>query len=203
MNIKEEEIWLDVPGYNGLYQVSNLSRIRSLDRFVTHNYGGIALKRGKVLRPNVGTEGYCEVGLCIQGRQRTLRVHRIVGLVWVPNPDNLPELNHLDGNKLNNLPCNLEWSSKSNNIKHAFRLGLKKNTTRNAEIIRAEALKQSRPVQIIDITTNEAYYFKSRNDACRFLSVKTGTVTQALKRGNVINKRYKPIDAATIKTEGK
>lgn len=125
MSILEEE-WRDVVGYEGFYQVSNLGRVRSLDRYVRHSSGGKMLRRSKVLKLTPDVDGYSTVGLYLGGKSSTFKVHRLVAEVFIPNFDNLPEVNHKDGVKSNNNLGNLEWSTHKENMQHAFKTGLAK-----------------------------------------------------------------------------
>ncbi len=119
-----KELWKPVSGYEGCYEVSSLGRVRSLTRHVNH-VNGTCPKYGKILSQSPNTKGYLLVGLCVEGEQKTKTVHKLVALAFLVNPDDLPEVNHKDGNKSNNSDSNLEWSSGEDNIKHATRNGLR------------------------------------------------------------------------------
>jgi hypothetical protein len=110
------EIWKDIDGYDGKYQISNTGRVRSFTRW----------KNGKDLKAGINTHGYYIVNLVKDGRKNIefKLVHRLVALHFIPNPNELPEVNHIDGNKLNNNIDNLEWVSRFDNIRHAYKHGL-------------------------------------------------------------------------------
>jgi hypothetical protein len=112
----KEEIWKDIPDYEGLYQVSNLGDIRSLKR-----------KKAINLLPSIGTDGYYRLNLHKNGG-KTSSIHRIVAQAFIPNPDNKPQVNHKDGNKLNNHFDNLEWCTPKENTNHAHLTGLANNS---------------------------------------------------------------------------
>jgi hypothetical protein len=114
------EEWKDIEGYEGFYQVSNLGRIRSLDRI-----SGGKRYSGKILSGR-GNGKYVVDVLCKDGKRQTVRRHRIVAEAFIPNPHNKPEVNHLDGNKENNATNNLEWSTKKENTDHSWKQGLTK-----------------------------------------------------------------------------
>lgn len=117
----EIEIWKPVVGYEGLYEVSNLGNVRSVDSMrITHNQYGEHLSKykGRLLKPGKNSDGYLYVNLCCQCVQKTFRVHRLVAEAFIPNPDNLPEVNHIDEDKTNNRVDNLEWVSHIQNMRH-------------------------------------------------------------------------------------
>lgn len=109
-----EEIWKDVPDYESLYQISNLGNIKSLIK-------------NKILKPSVDRFGYTRFSATKEKRQKTLRIHRLVAEIFILNPYNLPQVNHIDGNKTNNSHNNLEWCTDSENKKHAYKKGLMKS----------------------------------------------------------------------------
>lgn len=102
-------------GYEGLYEVSNLGNVRSLDRYVNHWQGGKCLKRGTLLAFGHNSGGYSLVKLCDNGKEKTAKVHRLVAQAFIPNPDNLPWVNHIDENPANNTVSNLEWCTPQYN----------------------------------------------------------------------------------------
>lgn len=113
-----EELWKDIRGYEGLYQVSTTGKIKSLN----YNHRKIEKKR-KLDKSN---KGYLCVLLCKDGIHKKRSVHRIVAETFIPNQRNLPQVNHIDGNKENNCVNNLEWCTNGYNEKHAYKLRLKK-----------------------------------------------------------------------------
>lgn len=112
----EQEIWKDIPEYEGRYQVSCLGRVRSLDMFVGAKGGKNAFRRGKILIPVANKDGYHIVTLCNGRTKKGVRVHRIVALVFVPNPFGYNIVNHKDRNPANNAASNLEWCDTAYNI---------------------------------------------------------------------------------------
>lgn len=125
-DLKEE--WKDVGGYEGSYQVSNLGRVRSLDRLVNHPNGKRKKKhKGKVLSNNsINSSGYVIYRFMVDGNSRYFSGHRLVAEAFIPNKHNLPQVNHIDGNPSNNNVNNLEWCDASHNTKHAYKLNLAK-----------------------------------------------------------------------------
>ena len=112
------EIWKDIEGYEGLYQVSNLGRVKSLDRVVEGKSSSTRLHRGKILSPGIGSTGYYMVVLYKDGGGCSYTVHRLVSNTFIPNPHNHPYINHKDENKLNNNVDNLEWCTHQYNMNY-------------------------------------------------------------------------------------
>jgi hypothetical protein len=114
------EKWKDIKGYEGYYQVSNLGNVKSLDRVVWN--GKVFHKRiGKILKPK--GDRYYELCLTKQGKLKKVYIHRLVAQAFIPNPNNKAEVNHMDGNKVNNHISNLEWCTSKENKKHAWENG--------------------------------------------------------------------------------
>ena len=120
------ETWVDIEGYEGMYQVSTLGRVRSLDRVVR---GANAMSdsyqinlKGRILKQGMALNGYLFVVLCKDGKHKHATVHRLVAETFIPNPDNLPEINHKDENKSNNVVSNLEWCDRSYNVNYGTSL---------------------------------------------------------------------------------
>ena len=126
----------DVIGFEGLYSVDEAGNVYSKDRIVNHNCGGLAVKKGKRLQPETTGCGYLRVLLIDrEGKRSHLSVHRIVAKAYIPNPNNLPQVNHKDGNKRNNHISNLEWCTSQQNNVHALENGLRTGRKRGKSII--------------------------------------------------------------------
>ena len=109
-----QEIWKDVVGYEGLYKVSNLGRVKSLQR------KGTALN-DRILKYSFDIDGYRQVILSKDNKRKCVKIHRLVGLAFLCNENNLPCINHKDENKENNSVENLEWCTNLENIKHSIK----------------------------------------------------------------------------------
>ena len=122
----QDEVWKDIEGYEGLYQVSTCGNIKSLPK-VRRNGTGTYIQKERLLKPSNTSTGYKKVELCKDGKRKGFKVHRLVAIAFIPNPDNKPEVNHIDGNKINNNIDNLEWVTSSENSIHAYETGLNPN----------------------------------------------------------------------------
>jgi hypothetical protein len=145
MENQAEEIWKDVVGWEGMYLVSNLGNIRSLDRLVRGPHPEGRIIKGK-LRKLLTVKGYLSINLIDKKSGKSTRnsVHRFVAEAFIPNTDNKPEVNHIDGNKKNNKVDNLEWCTRIENVRHAINTGLMKPhvvTEEHKAILRACAIK--------------------------------------------------------------
>lgn len=116
-----KEIWKDIKGYEGLYQVSSLGNVRSLDRY-KKNRKGRYLQKGRILNKNYDKDGYLIVGLYKNGKGKTKKIHRLVAEAFIPNPEDKPTINHKNGIRSNNCVENLEWATMSENQLHAYRV---------------------------------------------------------------------------------
>lgn len=120
-----EEIWKDIPSYEGYYQVSNLGNFRSLPRRVRYKSNGWRNYPSKTLLTETTKDNYQRIVLMKEGVKTRYQAHRLVALAFIPNPDNKPFINHIDGNKSNNNADNLEWCTASENVTHADITGLR------------------------------------------------------------------------------
>lgn len=116
------EEWRDIKGYEGLYQISSLGEVKSVERISPQ---GHRLKE-RIRKTYIDRYGYRAINLCKNGVITKYDIHRLVAIAFIPNPEEKPQVNHIDGNKLNNCVENLEWNTCSENISHAFRTGIKK-----------------------------------------------------------------------------
>lgn len=118
----EKEIWKDINGYEGYYQVSNLGRIRSLSRKVYDRKGKFnRTMNGRIINTFKTKEGYHRVQLCKNGKNEKYLVHRLVAQAFVNNHDGKSEINHKNANKDDNKSSNLEWVTRKENIDHSFK----------------------------------------------------------------------------------
>lgn len=171
------EKWRAIEGYEGLYQVSNHGNVRSL------NYR----QTGKVknLLPQKDKKGYLTVGLCRYGGMKWGKIHRLVASAFIPNPENKPQVNHINGDKADNRVENLEWVTDSENLTHAYKTGLKRGDVEwgrklgavHGKASRAmQAEKCKKPVIATNIQTGEETAFESAAEVERVLGINHASV---------------------------
>lgn len=175
------EVWAFIENTDNCFMVSNMGNVKSLDRSIKYSNGVIRFKHGQLLTKCI-SKGYEIVGIKENGTVKTKKVHRLVAQAFIPNPENKPEVNHIDGNKRNNCVENLEWCTASENSKHAFRTGLYKSMNNWQDISCHQANKE---VIQMDLDGNELNRFFSAEEAFR----KTGIHSSCIC--NCIRGRYK------------
>ena len=155
------EEWRDIPGYKGLYQVSNLGRIKSLiDKKYDLNEKVVKIiNREKMLKQNLTKKGYCNVKLYKNGKGKTYKIHRLVAKTFIPNPENKPQVNHIDGNKQNNCVSNLEWNTNEENFNNAIKINLVK----------------TKKIRLID-KNNKEYIFDKVLDVFKYIKKQPGGI---------------------------
>lgn len=123
--------FLPIPNYEGLYEVSECGHVRSIDRYVTGRNGVAYPFKGRLLKPHPHKDvEYLQLSLWKNNVGTTCYVHRLVALVHLANPKELPEVNHKNGIRFDNKKSNLEWVTQIDNIRHAIATGLKVYTNR-------------------------------------------------------------------------
>lgn len=183
----DTEIWLDIVGYEGIYQVSNHGRVRSLQRLVRNGPNTFRTVHGKLLKLDVLSDGYIGIGLHKDDHCKYYKVHRLVANAFIPNPENKPMVNHIDGNKQNNCVDNLEWVTSSENVQHALQIGLipiicgriPSDMTRKRI---SDNSKQSRPVLYVET----GQIFKSRREASRVTGISENRIYNCISSGRTI-----------------
>lgn len=120
----ENELWKEISGYEEYYMISNFGRIKSTSAprlKIISFYKSI--RKAKIIKAAIRKDGYAVAKLCINGKTKSYALHRLVAKAFIPNPDNKPEINHKDFNKLNNHYSNLEWCTQKENYLHALKHG--------------------------------------------------------------------------------
>lgn len=170
--MSEQEIWVDVPNYEGLYQVSNLGNVKSLFRRNKNR-----VNQEKLMKFKLNSSGYYQVWLCKNNYDKGFFVHRLVALAFIPNENNLSEVNHIDAIKTNNVVSNLEWCSHTDNMKHANKLGL---------ISTKEMTESKRKYTKIDL--DKVLELRAANKSHIQISKDTGIHKSTVKR--MVDKKY-------------
>ena len=165
--MKYNEQWKDIEGYEGLYQVSNYGEVRSLDRKQTHLINGkertMSLK-GKVLSKANSADGYHYVALSKNGKLVPHRINRLVAQAFIPNPNNEPQVNHIDEDRKNNHVDNLEWCSAKYNANYG---------NHRARLINVSSV-------MLKVTFKDGNYeiYSSRAEASEKLGINKGSISR-------------------------
>lgn len=159
------EEWKEVEGYEGLYAVSNIGRVKSL----CFRNKQITFKRDHVLAQHFAWNGRILIDLSKDGVHKCVTLHRLVAQAFIPNPDNLPQINHKDGNPKNCCVDNLEWCTASHNMKHAYHNGLNEKTRLMNE-------RNKRPVM-----RSDGKYYDCAYAAAKDNGVSVSAIRDALK----------------------
>ena len=146
----DAEVWRPIPGYEGLYEVSNIGRVKSLERTITMKTGQRQHWPERIKKHHLNNIGYYSVMLSHKGKQKLHQVHRLVAMAFLGVEPNL-QVNHKDCNKLNNNLLNLEWVTLADNIRHAFANGLISRQGRKGEVHPFSKLTEEQVLQIINL----------------------------------------------------
>ena len=165
----EQEIWLDIKDYSGLYQVSNYGRVRSCERIVNDRWGsGKKILPQTILKPKLTQHGYHSVNLYKNKKYKTKLVHRLVAEAFIPNPYNLPQVNHKDEDKTNNCAENLEWCDAKYNANYGTHIQRvaehRRGKKMSPKAIRQTAKKKKIPVMQYTLEGEELCYWFSATD---------------------------------------
>lgn len=166
-----KEIWKDIEEYEGFYQISTLGRVK---RVAT----------GRILKNGKNRGGYLYVDLCKNGKRKNHKIHRLVAKAFIPNPENKPEVNHVDEDKTNNMVSNLEWSTRKENLNHG---------TRNERVAKAISKIKSIPIIATNLKTGDSREFYGSRECARQLGLDQSHITKVLKG------RYKQTGGFTFK----
>lgn len=170
----EKEIWLPVKSYEGIYEVSNFGRIRSLN----YNHTG----RIQILRPALGRGGYLRVHLCKDGKQHFKYVHRLVAEAFLANSKGLAEVNHIDENKANNAVTNLEYCDRAFNCNYG---------TRNERVAAANTNgKLSKPVQQLTKYGKLVAEYPSEHEAARQTGWSVANICKCCNGGHYLKGKW-------------
>ena len=166
-----QEIWKDIKNYEGLYQVSNMGRVKN--------------KKNCTINPELNKNGYKYIPLYKENKRRRELLHRIVATAFIENPNSLPQVNHIDGNKQNNNVDNLEWCTCSYNLKEAYRLKLREPAR---AMLGKKGIKcpNSKKINQYDLEGNFIKLWYSTMDIERELKIRHNSISKCCK-----HKKYK------------
>lgn len=172
------EKWKDIAGYEGIYQVSTMGQVRSLDRMVKNHHGTYYFKTGEVKHQRRKNNGYLIVDLYKDNLQKTCHVHRLVADAFIPNPEGKETVNHKDGVVTNNMLGNLEWATPREQNLHFYHNGLKARCSIQ-KAIQAMNIAQMKGVKCIETGVT----YESLESAARALGRGGGSLICACCRG--------------------
>lgn len=178
------EVWKDIQGYEGLYQISNLGRVKSLEHVVVTKAGWSFTVREKLLKSHNNGSGYLFVHLCSNYEVSQQLVHRIVAKHFLDFVPGKHFVNHKDGNKQNNCVDNLEWVTTAENNKHSRAIGLQPERSPEAirKMVQASKLACSIPVRCL----NTGKIYESSEEAGRCLHISATGIRGSIKNGKPI-----------------
>jgi hypothetical protein len=167
------ETWKSIDGYKGIYEVSNLGNVRSIDRISYENKYPRKL-HGKTLSAGLSGQGYYSVILYKNKSHISIRVHRLVAFAFLENKNGYAEVNHINGHKTDNRACNLEWCTREYNIKHAIKNGLFEG-------------KKGENHPATKLTNNDIFLIRKSKDSIKELSIKYNITKVSIR--NIRNKK--------------
>lgn len=168
-----QEVWKDIIGFKGYYQISNLGRLKSLKRSILRNDGSYMNLRERILKPKIDKYGYITYSLTKGNLSKHLTAHRLVAYAFLNKVEGASQINHIDGNKMNNKPENIEWCNSCHNNREAVRLGLRGGKPYKVRV-------DSRPIlQFKDgilVKRHQSLAF-----ACRYANLKKTSISNCLQ----------------------
>ena len=178
----EQEIWKDIEGYEGKYQVSNYGRVKSLGRFIDKKGQSQAYLHERILSTKIH-KGYKTVCLYSNNKQKTFSVHRLIANTFIPNPNNFPHIDHINTIRADNRIENLRWVNRSmnmmNEITHKKRSEYWKEKTKKGENVWVE--RKKRKVVAFDENYNIVYEFNTITEAAKFINRSHANICVACK----------------------
>lgn len=174
-----EEVWKAITETDGLYEISNLGNIRSVDRYAKVCGGGKRFVKGKIYKPTICTNGYLELQASMYGKRKVFLIHRLVAQYFIPNPNNFPEVNHKDEDVTNNSVDNLEWCTAKYNCNYG---------TRNKRCMEKVIKK---PVKQLSLEGEIIAIFPMVKDAMRKTGINDSQIIRVCKGKNLTAGGYK------------
>lgn len=172
-------MWCDIKNYEGLYQVSNTGLVKSLRRTIVQSNGKVITQPEKILKSAYNKSGYEFVALCKDGKCTSTRIHRLVALHFIDNPEGLPQVNHIDSNKKNNDVENLEWCTAKQNMDHSYSIG--------SHSYFSEDHPNGKMVYLV--VSGCLFRFNNATQASKALQMNPASVSKAINRGGALSKK--------------
>lgn len=188
-----EEIWKNIKNYEGLYQVSNLGRIKRLSKEVNYKNNDTRTLKEKVLTPCISKK-YYQVVLTKNHKEKTYLLHRLVAEAFIPNPENKPEVNHINANVNDNSVNNLEWNTRLENMQHAVKnnlLNVKKGKKHYMYHKYGKEHRNSKEIIQLTIDNKIIKKWDSLADVERNLNIKASNICKCLKKERETAGNYK------------
>ena len=173
------EVWKDVVGYEGMYQVSNIGRVKGLSRI-----DGLGREtKSKILKGFISADGYAMVSLCKNGKKKHFQVHRLVAIAFIPNTENKPEIDHINTIPLDNRICNLRWVTRSENQNNPLTLKHKSEAVKGRPLPMEKIMKMRRETKdnkpVMCIETGVIY--NSMREAERQTGINNASISSVCK----------------------
>lgn len=173
------EEWRDIKGFENFYQISNLGRIKSKNRYIRTRGGGVRFAKERIIKPIICQNGYYEIHLRVNGKRTVKMLHRAVAEAFIENINNWPEVNHKDENHANNHVDNLEWCTSKYNANYG---------TRNQRMVKEKNL---RPVIMLNQSGKEIKRFRSISEAEKETGADCSAIIRVCKGKNNIAAGHK------------
>ncbi len=185
--MKNVENWRDIEGYEGSYQVSDCGRVKSLQRKITYKDGREKVLQEKILHNFLSDLGYYHVMLSKNGTPKRYKVHRLVAKAFIPNPNELPIINHRDECKTNNVVENLEWCDQNYNIHYGTMIDRGKEKQLNRSDLSKEVEQYTLDGKLVGT-------FKSASEVEReYPQFKTASISRCCRGGQILNGKWQTI----------
>lgn len=168
---KQDTVWKTYPDYPFI-EVNQFGQVRTRDRYVPLKNGGKRFIKGRILKQQLDNHGYMFIQFNVDKKKIVLRVHRIVAVAFIPNPNNLPEVNHRDNNPANNTVSNLEWCTRKYNIAYREKFGVPAKEA--SRVLRKSLIA-------INLETFKALLFDSQTEAGRQLGIDRSDVNKVVR----------------------
>lgn len=193
-----DEVWKDISGYEGMYQVSTFGRVRTMP----HSVAACSCKGtpyvinipARIKKATRGSDGYYDISLYRNNHPKYFSIHQLVAQTFIANPDKKPTVNHIDGDKSNNHVDNLEWATYDEQMKHASKLGLLNYRCQDVEkyntiaVANLEKWNSTHRVKVKCVESGQV--FASLTEAGRYLGVSNDVVDNACKNESLIGGRH-------------